>query len=761
MAPRSDANLDLALALAAAGLWVFPTVDKLPVVKRFTKPDTEIDDAERKKAIEEYREKNGSDPCHVGCSRDPKAIRKMWRAYPNAAPGISTGPSNLVVFDPDKKDDGPDKLVAFFKEHSNAGITSDVPITRTPGGGLHIFFRNEPGLKTQPTEFKKKYGTDIKGIGGYVVAPDAELPDGRKYEAVTDGRKSLVGALLDGVLPPPPEWLLAEVTRCGAKVDAEDPLALPSQLTKTARDVPPWLRSAMAAIPNEDIDYDQWVKIGAAVHHETGGSDEGRELFEEWSAQSGKHDDEKFEKTWSSYGETYSGRPTTGKTIEALARKHGWQPAGVGAAADDDYGMSDDEWRERQNAEKKAAAEKTAAENTRIEALLQPYAFTDIDQLPPRQFEYGRAYLRSAVSLLGAFGGRGKSLLLITEALAMASGKALLGVTPTHKLRVLLWNGEDTLDELKRRVGAAMRHHGITQDDISDRLIVVSGHDLPICIASEDNGKITVHDKQVASLRAKIKRHGVDVLMMDPLISLHRLRENDNTAMDVFTKTLAKLAVDTNISLGLATHVRKPSGKDELISGHDIRGAGAVSAAVRIVRVINPLDKKTARSYGIQPGTEWQYSVVSDEKGNYAPRSKNSVLVKTISLEAKNAAGGFSADSNPVLVQFKPTTVEIITPAVLDDLVARLKDEDWLASPRGRGAARWAGALAAELAGEDVADEAVKARLKAELDALERRGVLVVQEVEAPNRKAVGVYRPGKVPERTNWAADEQEDEPL
>jgi hypothetical protein len=45
------------------------------------------------------------------------------------------------------------------------------------------------------------------------------------------------------------------------------------------------VRSALFAIPNDErVDYDEWFRLGCAVHEATGGTDEGLDLFLEWSA---------------------------------------------------------------------------------------------------------------------------------------------------------------------------------------------------------------------------------------------------------------------------------------------------------------------------------------------------------------------------------------------------------------------------------------------------------------------------------------------
>ena len=57
----------------------------------------------------------------------------------------------------------------------------------------------------------------------------------------------------------------------------------------------------------------------------------------------------------------------------------------------------------------------------------------------------------------------------------MVSGRALLhGVAPTAPLNVWIWNGEDPLEELNRRVAAAAKHYEIKQEDCPGGLFMTA-----------------------------------------------------------------------------------------------------------------------------------------------------------------------------------------------------------------------------------------------------------------------------------------------
>lgn len=75
-------------------------------------------------------------------------------------------------------------------------------------------------------------------------------------------------------------------------------------------------------IPNGgDVDYDEWLSILAAVHEATNGNSE--HTARRWSASNGgKHDDDKFYKTWQSLG-SYNGPRRDIATLVYLAKQNG------------------------------------------------------------------------------------------------------------------------------------------------------------------------------------------------------------------------------------------------------------------------------------------------------------------------------------------------------------------------------------------------------------------------------------------------------
>ncbi|MEN9316061.1 MAG: Burkholderia virus BcepC6B [Pseudomonadota bacterium] len=96
--------------------------------------------------------------------------------------------------------------------------------------------------------------------------------------------------------------------------------------------------SALAAIPNDgllgDLDYEAWHRIVCAVHEATGGSEEGLQAAQAWSAQNSRHD-AKFlrERVWP-YIRAAGDRTKAVRrnTLYGAARDNGWSNAPVADA---------------------------------------------------------------------------------------------------------------------------------------------------------------------------------------------------------------------------------------------------------------------------------------------------------------------------------------------------------------------------------------------------------------------------------------------
>jgi RecA-family ATPase len=234
---------------------------------------------------------------------------------------------------------------------------------------------------------------------------------------------------------------------------------------------------------------------------------------------------------------------------------------------------------------------------------------------PAAQFVYGKHLIRKFLSTTAAPGGVGKSSLGFAEALAMTSGKPLLGITPSQRLRVWLWNGEDPLEELQRRVMAAAQYYGLKREEIEGYLFINSGRLLPIIIAEQTRDGAKIAAPVVEAVTKTLLDNKIDVLVIDPFVASHRV--NDNNAIELVAKTWAQVADVTNCAVELIHHVRKTGGAE--VTVEDGRGASALLSAARSARVLNGMTKEEAGKAGIEAKRHRFFFRVDNGKANLAP----------------------------------------------------------------------------------------------------------------------------------------------
>lgn len=91
-------------------------------------------------------------------------------------------------------------------------------------------------------------------------------------------------------------------------------------LDRSARPGREIVADALAYVPNNDLPYDDWIKIGLSLYAALGS--DGRDLWENWSAQSAKNDVPCTTEKWESFA---SVRSVTVGTLFWLARRNGWR----------------------------------------------------------------------------------------------------------------------------------------------------------------------------------------------------------------------------------------------------------------------------------------------------------------------------------------------------------------------------------------------------------------------------------------------------
>jgi len=174
-------NLIVALELASADIPTFPAgLDKRPLV---------------------------ASDWHNAASTDPVQLQRWWRAHPNALPAIPLGRIDAIVIDCDRHDGGADGVAAYaqlVKAHEGSKVPA-IPIVSTPSGGLHFYYRQPAGEPLGNRRGELPNGIDVRGHGGYVIAPGSRRPDGSAWTPIA-GKPSVTDLVKHGATMILPEW---------------------------------------------------------------------------------------------------------------------------------------------------------------------------------------------------------------------------------------------------------------------------------------------------------------------------------------------------------------------------------------------------------------------------------------------------------------------------------------------------------------------------------------------------------------------------
>lgn len=347
-----------------------------------------------------------------------------------------------------------------------------------------------------------------------------------------------------------------------------------------------------------------------------------------------------------------------------------------------------------------------------IRPLFQSWEEIDYAAIPKRQWVYGQIYIRGFCGITVAPGGIGKSTLVLIEAIAMATGRNLLGIQPTGKLKVIYFNAEDPMVEIKLRVAAACTHFGIDQRELIGQLFIQSGRDRDLILASGDPGEVM--EGAFTQIEAFLKWHSVDVLIMDPLANLHEAEE-DNRTYRKLGKRLSRMAEAHILAVHLVHHTRKLNGMSASVE--DSRGGSALIGAVRVARAINPMEPEEAARFGLDTHVN-HFRIDGAGKNNLSAPSDKADWFERIGVQMPN-------DDWCAIVQkwVPPDAFEGVTSDHAKRMQIVLQDapEPYRESAQSP---QWAGNAAAIILELDVEDRAAKARIKSILRQWIASGIL-------------------------------------
>lgn len=188
------------------------------------------------------------------------------------------------------------------------------------GTGVRAFMRGSLASKKDIKEERSRvkgadfYPVEFFGHNGFVTVTGDVLPECSMW-----GHDTVLADLTPAALKLYEQRFgtpNAVVTTGGGSDDLSWLMAVTPKLGLTLEQV----KQALDALVN-DFDYDGWVKVGMAVHHETDGSEEGFELWDAWGQKSSTYTTEKYgRERWRSFGRNTSSAPTTFRHVLSLVK---------------------------------------------------------------------------------------------------------------------------------------------------------------------------------------------------------------------------------------------------------------------------------------------------------------------------------------------------------------------------------------------------------------------------------------------------------
>jgi AAA domain-containing protein len=335
-----------------------------------------------------------------------------------------------------------------------------------------------------------------------------------------------------------------------------------------------------------------------------------------------------------------------------------------------------------------------------------PFVWIPEAQIPKRDFLYGTHLIRGFISTTLAPGGLGKSTLIMSEAVDMATAGATLGIA-RRPLRVWTVNGEDPRDEIMRKLLAVMKFYSIEPDMVADRLFVNSGRDNEFLIAKENRGGMTIMQRNVDAMIEEIRANRFDVVQIDPVVSIHQVSENDNTKIDAVLRQLARIAEVTGCAIELVHHVRKPGGAADKTTVDDARGASSFLNRTRSARVLNRAGEQDAATLSQRGETfkPWQFFRVDDGKSSLAPPGEVADWYHLRSVQLSNGDNVGIVERAAVISAFEGVTTAHLR-AVQDRLAGKAGG-----CAENIRAADWVGYLVAEVLGLNLDDATERLRV--------------------------------------------------
>jgi hypothetical protein len=338
------------------------------------------------------------------------------------------------------------------------------------------------------------------------------------------------------------------------------------------------LRQLLAAISAED--YQTWIDVGMALHHETRG--EGFELYDEWSQTASNYvGREGVGKKWESFGKRSEGRSLTGRLLIKLGGQGGVSVGGPVASADDFEIIEGDEGGQM--------GDKSPGNLSPRFEIIPAAAFA---RRPPPRWIVDHVIPEADLVTLYGESGAGKSFVALDLTMAIARGVEWRGKA-VRQGRVVYIAAEGG-GGFRNRLVAYAHHHQVELGEVPFGII----HATPNLLAKDD----------VKDLQAVLKAsEGADVIVIDTFAQVTAgANENAGEDMGLALRNARRLGEASGAVVILVHH----SGKDASKGARGWSGIRAASdAELEVVRTDAGRWIRTTKQKDGEDDAEWGFEL--------------------------------------------------------------------------------------------------------------------------------------------------------
>lgn len=336
-------------------------------------------------------------------TRDTKAFELgIWRRWEGCGIGVACG--NVIGVDIDIiTDDGVAVRVQELA-HQMLGVTPAIRVGQWPK--TMLVYRSKA-----PFRSIKRHPIEILGEGAQFVAYAIHPTTGQPYQWIDEGLADLHISQLPEVTEEQVRRFLdaaINILPDDMRKKREAPaMAGPHGLSELgAKASIEAVRAAVEWIPNPDHDWDEWSRIGMAIHAAREGGEDGFEVFDAWSQKSRKYDAAACRERWDHWHRSPANSLGFG-LLNHLAVEAGWIPDADISFGEDGPPIEVGE----------AAAEALIAKAREAKAVAPAVATTDY-RVPPALMDLDGA-LKLFVDWCTATAPRPQPFLALASALPM------------------------------------------------------------------------------------------------------------------------------------------------------------------------------------------------------------------------------------------------------------------------------------------------------------------------------------------------------